>query len=79
MSGRSLGCKRNLNQYLVPNSGADSDIEVEDDSLEDVLDDDFLDPDFTIDLDEDNLTPTVSGKQCHQCYCSHEKSECPYI
>ena len=65
---------------MVPNSGADSDIEVEDDSLLlEGLDDDFLDPDFIIDLDVDNLTPTVSGKQYHQCYCSHEKSEGPYI
>ena len=75
MAGRSLASRRILSQYLVPNTGADSDLEVEDDALEDGLDDDYLDPDFFIDLDEDNLTPTVSGKQCHQCYCCHEKSE----
>ena len=43
----------------------DSDMEVEDDALDDVLleeDDDDLDPDFFLNLPED-LTPTTSGKQ----------------
>ena len=72
MAARSLDVRRTLSQYLVPNSGADSDIEVEDDALEDDLDDDYLDPDFLIDLEEDdNLTPTASGKQCHQ-YKGHD-------
>ena len=56
-----------MTQYLFPNSGADSDLEVEDDGAESDLDDDYLDPDYLLDLHEDvNLTPTASGKQCHQ-------------
>ena len=56
-----------MSKYLVPNSGADSDLEVEDDDLDEDLDDDYLDPDYILDLHEDvNLTPTASGKQYHQ-------------
>lgn len=50
-------------QYLLPPT-QDSDMEVEDDALEDMLleDDDALDPDFLLNLPDD-LTPTTSGKQ----------------
>lgn len=50
--------------YILPPTH-DSDMEVEDDALDDVLleeDDDDLDPDFLLNLPED-LTPTTSGKQ----------------
>ena len=54
-------------QYIVPNTGADSDIEIDDESflLEGLdSDDDVLDPDFILELqDEDNLTPSASSKQ----------------
>lgn len=48
--------------FLIPASCDDSDIEVEDDALDDVFDDDTLDPDFLLNLPDD-LTPTASGKQ----------------
>ena len=67
MAARSLDDIRARSQYIVPNSGADSDIEIDDESflLEGLdSDDDVLDPDFILDLqDEDNLTPSASSKQ----------------
>ena len=45
--------------YIVAPTCSDSDMEVEDDVLED---DDSLDPDFLLNLPDD-LTPTTSGKQ----------------
>ena len=51
-------------QYLLPPT-QDSDMEVEEDALDDMLldeDDDNLDPDFLLNLPED-LTPTTLGKQ----------------
>ena len=48
--------------YLLPPC-SDSDMEVEDDALDDMLDDDdTLDPDILLNLPDD-LTPTTSGKQ----------------
>ena len=49
-------------QYLIPPC-EDSDMELEEDVLDDILDgDDTLDPDFILNLPDD-LTPTASGKQ----------------
>ena len=48
---------------MAPKSSADSDLEVEDDDeLEEFMDDDVLDPDFLLDILDEDLTPTVSGK-----------------
>lgn len=48
---------------MVPQTSANSDIEVDDETLMniDVEDDDVLDPDFFLDPDT-GLTPTTSGK-----------------
>ena len=51
-------------QYLLPPT-QDSDMEVDDDALDDLLldqNDDDLDPDFLLNLPDD-VTPTSSGKQ----------------
>ena len=52
LAARPLEEQRTLRPYIMPNDCADSDLEVEDD----------LDPDFLLDLNEDQLTPTASGK-----------------
>ena len=53
---------RTLAPYVVPNNCGDSDLEIEDDTLVDDFDDDVLDSDFFLDLQDDHLTPTASGK-----------------
>ena len=60
LATRAMEEQRTLRPYIMPNDCGDSDIEVEDE-LEDI-DDDDLDPDFLMDLNEDLLTPTASGK-----------------
>ena len=50
-----------MNDFLIPPTCGDSDMEIEEDEDEDI-DDDTLDPDFLLNL-TDNLTPTTSGKQ----------------
>ena len=63
MAARALEEERTLSQYVMPNDCADSDMEVEDDAFEEALDDDVLDTDFFLDLQEDHLIPSTSGKQ----------------
>ena len=62
MAARALEEERILSQYVVPHDCGDSDLEVEDDFLDALDDDDDLDADFFLDLQEDQLTPTTSGK-----------------
>ena len=62
LAARALEEQRTLRPYVMPNDCADSDMEVEDDLDEEAFDDDVLDPDFFLDLNEDQLTPTASGK-----------------
>ena len=54
-------------RWIAPKSSADSDFEVEDDEevLEHFLDDDVIDPDFVLDIIDDDLTPSTSGKNTH--------------
>lgn len=50
-------------KYLVPLACEDIDLEIDDDNIEEALvDDDLLGPDFLLDLPDDDLTPTASGK-----------------
>ena len=52
--------ERNL--WIVPETAADSDLELDDDTIEETVDDDILDPDFILELaDDDELTPTSLG------------------
>ena len=62
LAARALEEQRTLRPYGMPNDCADSDMEVEDDLDEEAFDDDVIDPDFFLDLNEDQLTPTPSGK-----------------
>ena len=62
LAARALEERRTLSQYVVPPDSAASDMEVEDDTLEE-LDNDDVDPDFIFDIQDENLTPTTSGKQ----------------
>lgn len=48
--------------FLIPPNCSDSDMEVEDDALDEILDEDSLDPDFLLNLPDD-LTSTASGNQ----------------
>ena len=59
---RRQGQQVDPEHFLIPATCADSDLDVDDDILEDAMDDDTLDSDFLLDLPDD-LTPTVSGKQ----------------
>ena len=54
-------------RWVAPKSSADSDFEVEDDEevLEQFMDDDVMDPDFVLDIIDDDLTPSASGKNTH--------------
>ncbi|XP_076040781.1 uncharacterized protein LOC143025206 [Oratosquilla oratoria] len=49
------------NKWITPDKGEDSDLEVDDNTLEAALDDDTLDPNFQLDISDDELTPTSSG------------------
>ena len=61
-SKRDRKCK-----WVAPQSSTDSDIELDEETLEEAFDDDVLDPDFFLDnYDDDDLTPTASGKH-KQC------------
>ncbi len=52
---------------MVPPASADSDIELDDDTIGEVFDDEVVDPDFFADLhDDDDFIPTASGKHT-QC------------
>ena len=53
-------------KWLAPQTSADSDIEVEDELLEEAMDDEALDPDFLLNMTADDLTPAASGKH-KQC------------
>lgn len=55
-----------MSKWVAPQTSADSDIEVEDELLEEAMDDDSLDPDFLLNMNVDDLTPTASGKHI-QC------------
>ena len=54
-------------RWVAPKSNADIDFEVEDDDdeLEDFIDDDVMDPDFVLDILDEDLTPSASGKNTH--------------
>ena len=54
-------------RWVAPQSSADSDFEVEDDEeeLEQFMDDDVLDPDFVLDILDDDPTRSASGKNTH--------------
>ena len=47
---------------MAPKSSEDSDLEVEDEDELELMDDDVMDPDFVLDILDEDLTPTVSGK-----------------
>ena len=55
-------------KWLAPESSAHSDIEVEDDLEEEIFDDDVDDPDFLLDIPEEDLIPTASGKHAQQMF-----------
>ncbi|XP_076055129.1 uncharacterized protein LOC143033508 [Oratosquilla oratoria] len=48
------------NKWIAPDKGEDSDLEVDDNTIEVDLDDDTVDSDFQLDI-SDELTPTSSG------------------
>ena len=54
-------------RWVAPKSSADSDFEVEDDEEElgQLLDDDVMDHDFVLDIIDNELTPSASGKNTH--------------
>ena len=53
-------------RWVAPKSSADSDFEVEDDEvLDHFMDDDVMDPDFVLDIIDDDLTPSATGKNTH--------------
>ena len=54
-------------RWVARKSSASSDFEVEDDQdmLEQFMDDDVMDPDYVLDIIDDNLTPSASGKNTH--------------
>ena len=54
-------------RWIAPQSCADSDFEVEDDdvALEPYMDDNAFDPDFVLDIIDDELTPSATGKNTH--------------
>ena len=66
MSGFYRKSARNM-RWVAPKSSADSDFEVEDngDELEYFIDDDVMDPDFVLDILDEDLTPSASGKNTH--------------
>ena len=68
LAGCFYSKKRTNTKWLAPVSSAHSDIEVEDDALEEDFDDDVLDPDFLLDIPDDDLTPTASGKHTQQMF-----------
>ena len=64
MSAAGIYSKRaTRSKWVAPQSSADSDIEIDEETLEEAFDDDVLDPDFFLNnYDDDDLTPTASGK-----------------
>ena len=57
-------------KWVAPKFCEDSDLEVEDDDddLEDHIDDDMMNPDFVLNILDEDLTPSASGKN-RQIYC----------
>ena len=60
-------------KWVAPNSCEDSDLEIENDDdgdLENYIDDDddVMDPDFVLNILDEDLTPSASGKN-RQIYC----------
>ena len=53
---------------MAPLSSAHSDIEVEDDTVDEIYDDDVVDPDYLLDIPDDELTPTASGKHTQHMF-----------
>ena len=53
-------------RWIAPERGDDSDLEVDDGTIEEAIDDDLLDPDFLMGLSDDELTPTSLGEYA-QC------------
>ena len=64
---------RKQNQFVIPDNCGDSDIELDDDVLDEAYDDDVLDPDFLLNVQDDDLAhdsaPSTSGKHLNSCKC----------